>query len=98
MVRQTVFRVVVRGFVGFSLVLIFIAAYLHLNWDPAELAIAAARTARYVTNDTSIEFTRVASFDAPATENIRRTAIKIDPFGETYVSLDGSDIAVGDPG
>src|SRR4051812_17790559 len=93
-VRQTTRRFFFRCVIGFFLVLGFVGIYLH---DSLSFS-SAARTARYVTNDSSIEFAQVASFEAPPAEKVSRTSIKIDPFGEAYVSLDGSDIAVGDPG
>jgi hypothetical protein len=102
---RILWRITARCFGVIAVVLVFIASYLYLDsarqdgsGDLAGSPLPVTeRTARHLSNDSSIRFERIRDVEGPHAVGIHRTAMAIDVFGNTYVSLDGSDLAIGTP-
>ena len=95
---------IVRTFLPLIVLVAFVLGFYHLQAQAdlgaaTENAGGAMRSARYVKDASPIQFEEISKFglsDKMAAS--QRTDIKSDEFGDVYVSMDGSDIAVGDSG
>jgi hypothetical protein len=103
--RRFLWRIAIRCAASVASAVAFITAslYLQSRFFDLDKSLAesrfpvAGRTARYVSNDSSIRFEKIRDIEAPEAQGMHRTALAIDAFGKAYVSLDGSDIAIGPP-
>ncbi len=81
------------------LVRVLFSTAIVAPWLAASGPASTARTARYISNDPDLQFERVETFDASAiSEDVHRTDMKIDVFGQVYVAMDGSHIVLKDSG
>ena len=97
-------RLLVRTFLPLIVLVAFVLSFYHVqaqaNLDAAtESGGASVRSARYVQETSPIQLEEISKFAlSEKMAASQRTDIKADEFGEMYVSMDGSDIGVGDSG
>src|SRR5262249_13795226 len=97
-------RLAVRTLLPLVVLLAFVLGFYHLqaqaDLDAATATVnASLRSARYLKNGSPIQFEEMSKFGlSDKMSAAQRTDIKTDEFGDVYVSMDGSDIAVGDSG
>ena len=104
MLGSFVARLAVRTFLPLIVLVAFVLSFYHLQaqayLDAAtETVNASLRSARYVKDGSPIQFEEISKFGlSDKMAAAQRTDIKTDEFGDVYVSMDGSDIAIGDSG
>jgi hypothetical protein len=104
MLGSFIARLAVRTFLPLIVLVAFVLSFYHLqaqaDLDAAtETVNASLRSASYVKDESPIQFEEISKFGlSDKMAAAQRTDIKTDEFGDVYVSMDGSDIAIGDSG
>jgi hypothetical protein len=105
MLRSLVLRLVFRFLLFAGIFSTFVVAYvrIHDNLDSEDETVVAIRpastprTAQFISDDLTVHSEEIAKFDSASTDpgNLQ-TDIKVNGFGEVYVSMDGSEIVLPD--